>query len=55
MLALLGVLASRAEMSAEDTTCGNAETDIATDRPDVTGFRQIECRKTNEPRRECCY
>jgi hypothetical protein len=41
VLTLLGVSASRAEIFAEDDTCGNAETDIATDRPDVTNSSQV--------------
>ena len=37
VLALLGISATRAdEEAAEDYSCGNSETDIATDRPDVT-------------------
>jgi hypothetical protein len=38
---LLGVSATRAEISAEDDTCGNVKTDIATDRPDVTNSSQV--------------
>jgi hypothetical protein len=37
VLTLLGMSAARAEEGvAEDNNCGNGETDIATDRPDVT-------------------
>jgi hypothetical protein len=38
---LLGVSAARAEISAEDDTCGNVKTDIAADRPDVTNSSQV--------------
>lgn len=41
VLMLLGVSAARAEISAEDDTCGNVKTDIATDRPDVTNSSQV--------------
>jgi hypothetical protein len=55
VLTLLGVSAVRAEILAEDDTCGNVETDIATDRPDVTNginwtdrvFRFLACDKTS--------
>ena len=40
-LMLLGVATVRAETSADDDTCGNVATDIATDRPDVTNSSQV--------------
>jgi len=42
VLTLLGMSAARAEEGvAEDNNCGNGETDIATDRPDVTNSSQV--------------
>jgi hypothetical protein len=41
VLALLGVSAACAEISADDDACGSVETDIATDRPDVTNSSQV--------------
>jgi hypothetical protein len=42
VLTLLGMSAVRAEEDvAEDKNCGNGETDIATDRPDVTNSSQV--------------
>lgn len=40
VLTLLAVSAARADISADDDTCGK-ETDIATDRPDVTNSSQV--------------
>lgn len=41
-LTLLGMLEARAaEMGAEDYSCGNRDTDIATDRPDVTNSSRV--------------
>jgi hypothetical protein len=41
-LTLLGMLEARAaEVGAEDHSCGNGDTDIATDRPDVTNSSRV--------------